>query len=109
MLPLLMPHFVRGVFDGDGWISGKKITHVQFGIAGNKPFLQQIQDTLVKECNINRVNIYPLSGPNRAHKLQYTGHQVFKILNFLYKGSNKSIRLERKYQKMMKLKKMLIK
>jgi hypothetical protein len=99
----LMSHFIRGVFDGDGWINGKRITHVQFGIAGNRPFLHQIQNTLVKRCNVNRVELYPL--PGKAYKLQYTGSQIFKILDFLYKNSSNRTRLERKYQKMLELKK----
>lgn len=101
----LMPHFIRGVFDGDGWINGRKITHVQFGIAGNRPFLQQIQDTLVKRCNINMVKLYPISVSGKAYKLQYTGTQIFKILDFLYKNSGNQTRLERKFQKMLELKK----
>lgn len=105
-MPLvLISHFVRGVFDGDGWISGRKITHVQFGIAGNRPFLQQIQDVLVKNCNINRVKLYPLPPSGKAYKLQYTGSQIFRILGFLYEKSNRQIRLDRKYKKMLDLKK----
>ncbi len=104
-IPLsLMPHFIRGTFDGDGWISGKKVTHIQFGIAGNRPFLQQIQDILIKRCHINRVKLYPLSQGGKAYKLQYTGSQIFRILNFLYKKSSYQIRLDRKYQKMLELK-----
>ena len=101
----LMSHFIRGVFDGDGWINGRKVTHVQFGIAGNRPFLQQIQDTLVRRCDINRVKLYPLSPSGKAYKLQYTGSQIFRISDFLYKESNNQTRLERKYQKMLDLKK----
>lgn len=104
-IPLsLMPHFIRGTFDGDGWISGKKVTHIQFGIAGNRPFLQQIQDILIKRCHINRVKLYLLSQRGKAYKLQYTGSQIFRILSFLYKKSNYQTRLDRKYQKMLELK-----
>ena len=99
----LMPNFIRGVFDGDGWISGKKVTHVQFGIAGNRPFLQWIQNILIEKCHVNRVKLYRLSREGRAYKLQYTGSQIFKILNFLYKNSNSQLRLERKYQKVLDL------
>lgn len=101
----LMAYFIRGVFDGDGWVGGKKITHLQFGIAGNKPFLGQIQKTLVKGCLVNRVKLYPLSGKNRAYKLQYTGSQIFKILEFLYRDSTPGTRLTRKYEEYLALKK----
>jgi len=103
--PSLMSHFIRGVYDGDGSISGKKVTHVQFQIAGFKPLLQQIQDILIKKCKVNKVEIYPLSKNGRASRLQYTGSQIFKILDFIYKGSNRQIRLDRKYKKYLKLKK----
>jgi len=101
----LMLHFIRGVFDGDGSLSGKKITHVQFEIAGYKSLLKQVQDILVKKCNVNRVKIYPLAKNNKASRLQYTGSQIFRILSFLYKGSTNQTRLERKYKKYIKLKK----
>lgn len=95
----LRSHFIRGVFEGDGWISGRKVTHIQLGIAGNKPFLQHIQNTLMKSCDISKTKLYPLSDTGRAYKLQYTGQQIFKILDFLYKDSSDKIRLDRKYQK----------
>lgn len=95
----LQSHFIRGVFEGDGWISGKKVTHIQLGIAGNKPFLQHIQNTLMRNCDISKTKLYPLSHTGRAYKLQYTGQQIFKILDFLYKDSSDQIRLDRKYQK----------
>ena len=103
----LMSHFIRGVFDGDGYIGGRKITHIQFFISGNRPFLQQIQNVLVKECGINKVNLYPLYPlhNNKGYKVQYTGSQVFRILNFLYKGSFPQTRLERKYREMLNLRK----
>lgn len=101
----LMPHFIRGVFDGDGYIGGRKVTHVQFFISGNRPFLRQIQNILVKECSINKVKIYPLYplDNNKGYKLQYTGSQIFRILDFLYRGATSQIRLERKYRKMLNL------
>lgn len=103
----LTSHFIRGVFDGDGSVGGKKITHIQFQIAGYKTLLKQIQNILIKECNVNRVKIYPLSYKNKgaASRLQYTGSQIFRILNFLYKESTSQTRLERKYQKYIMLKK----
>jgi hypothetical protein len=96
----LISHFLRGVFDGDGSISGRDRSHVQFNIAGNKSFLEQIQKILICECNLNKTKIYPL--PSKAYKLQYTGSQIFRILNFLYSNSTKEIRLNRKYEKYLK-------
>ena len=96
-------HFIRGVFDGDGWVGGRKITHLQFMIAGNKPFLKQIQKVLVKKCGVNEVRLYSLSKENGAYKLQYTGSQIFRILEFLYQNSAPETRLTRKYEKYLAL------
>ena len=103
----LMSHFIRGVFDGDGYVGGRKVTHIQYFISGNRPFLRQIQNVLVKECGINKVRLYPLYplDNNKGCKLQYTGSQIFKILDFLYKGSTPCTRLERKYRKVLSLRK----
>lgn len=101
----LKSHFIRGVFDGDGWVGGNRVTHIQFGIAGNKPFLEKIQNDLIKNCLVNKVEIYPLSGKNRAYKLQYTGFQIFRILEYLYRNSTSETRLARKYKKYRVLKK----
>lgn len=98
----LISHFIRGVFDGDGSISGRDASHIQLCIAGNKPFLEFIQGYLIKRCNINKVKIYPLKG--KAHRLQYTGTQILKILDFLYRGSKENTRLKRKYDKYIKFK-----
>jgi hypothetical protein len=100
----LFSHFVRGVFDGDGSITGKRVTHLQFMIAGNKPFLKNLQENLVKNCDINEVQLYQLSGKNKAFKLQYTGSQIFRILDYLYRDSTPEIRLTRKFGKYLKLK-----
>ncbi len=99
----LASHFIRGVFDGDGSISGKKVTHIQFQIAGYRPFLEQIQNVLIKACKVKNVNIYPLND-SKASRLQYTGYQIFRILDFIYKNSTKQTRLERKYKKYLELK-----
>ncbi len=100
----LMSHFIRGVFDGDGSIGGSRRTNINLSIAGNKPFLEQIQDNLIKCCKINKIKIYTLT-KSRAHRIQYTGApQVFRILRYLYKDSTSATRLDRKYETAMRIK-----
>ena len=99
----LMSHFIRGVYDGDGSITGYKRTHFQLMIAGNRPFLEQIQQVLVEECNLNKVSIYPLQ--SKAYRLQYTGIQNFRILDYMYHNSTPNTRLDRKYKKYLYYKK----
>lgn len=97
----LMSHFIRGFFDGDGCLCGKKVTHLQFSIVGHKPLLRQIQKILVKKCGVKKVNLYFASYTKKSiiSRLQYTGSQIFRILEFIYKDSKKETRLERKYRK----------
>lgn len=78
-------------------MSGNQPTNVQICIAGNKPFLEWIQTILIKRCKLNKIKIYPLEG--KAYRLQYTGNQIFRILDYLYKHSSKDNRLDRKYKK----------
>lgn len=93
-----MPQFIRGVFNGDGWISGKDSNHIQLAISGNKPFLEQIQRYLIKNLGIKETKIYNLV-QSKAYKMQYTGTQIFKIFELLYKDSDAFSRLDRKYEK----------
>ncbi|TSC94171.1 MAG: hypothetical protein CEN87_624 [Parcubacteria group bacterium Licking1014_1] len=97
----LMSHFIRGVFDGDGSLSGERITHLQIAIVGHTPLLRQIQNIFIKKCGVKKVNLYPASYANGCtiSRLQYTGSQIFRILGFLYKNSTEETRLKRKYEK----------
>ncbi len=103
----LMNHFIRGFFDGDGCLSGKKVTHLQFSLIGHKLLLKQIQKILIEKCQVSKVKLYPASYTNKSKvlRLQYTGSQIFKILEFIYKNSKAETRLRRKYQKYINLKK----
>jgi len=101
-----MSHFIRGVFDGDGSLSGKKVTHLQVSIAGHVPLLRQIQNVFIKKCGVRKVSLYPASYTDvcTISRLQYTGSQIFRILSFLYKNSTEQTRLKRKYEKYILLK-----
>ena len=99
----LMHHFIRGVFDGDGSISGSDKSHIQLCIVGNKPFLEQIQEFLIKEFKINKTKVYPMTNC-KTYRMQYTGSQIFKILEFIYRDSDDKIRLTRKYDKFLEFK-----
>lgn len=100
----LASHFVRGVFDGDGWAGGKKVTHLQFQIAGNEPFLFWIQNFLIEKVGVGKTKIYPLSKETKACRVQYTGSQILRILDFIYQDSTAATRLTRKYEKYLFLK-----
>lgn len=59
-----LPHFVRGVFDGDGWVSYKVVDgkeRISFGLLGPELFITQLRDLLVSEIGVanNKVRQRP--------------------------------------------------
>ena len=92
-----MSHFLRGYFDGDAYIgiSSQNKFVISVTEASNKVMID-IQKILKKELGIdfniryNKRNLYVFS---------ITGKKAQKILEYVYKDSNKKIRLERKYKK----------
>lgn len=93
----LMSHFLRGYFDGDAYIgiSNQNKFVISVTEASDKVMID-IQKILKKELDIdfniryNKRNLYVFS---------ITGKKAQKISEYIYKGSNKEIRLERKYKK----------
>ena len=95
--PVLLPHFIRGFFDGDGCISiGKTISRLHFNITSAAlDFLNDIRPILSNIATKNG-SIYKEKNTNTYH-LRYTGKAALNILNWLYKDS--TIYLNRKYIK----------
>lgn len=93
----LMSHFLRGYFDGDAYIgiSSQNKPVISVTEASNKVMID-IQKIIKKELNVdfniryNKRNLYVFS---------IVGKKAEKILEYVYKNSNKAIRLERKYKK----------
>lgn len=101
----LMNHFLRGYFDGDGFISDyepKPGSRPRFSVIGNKEFMEGFQDVLVKNTglNINKLMTKPKIPTIRI--LEYGGTNVVKtIREYLYKDA--TIFLERKKQRFDKI------
>lgn len=94
----LHPHFIRGVFDGDGCIcftGGKYI----FNIAGNNLLVEKIQEILIEKCNLNKTTIrHPKKEAPNVSVMVYAGNrQVKRIGEYLYKDAN--FYIQRKYDK----------
>lgn len=89
-------HFIRGYFDGDGSLHYLKSTNnyrVSF-TSGSESFLQDIQKELGTNVSIRKQK------DSHTYQLQISGRkQVERILNYLYKDSTESTRLDRKYLK----------
>ena len=89
----LIPHFIRGYFDGDGCISIKK--EFQLNITGTKEFITSIQEILCKNLEITKTKFSKRRKEVEIYSMQYKGKQnCIKILDFLYKDCK--ISLERK-------------
>lgn len=93
----LVHHFIRGYFDGDGWISIKRNNTFNFGIAsGSYEMLESLNDLLSEHSGIMKINIKQKN--SNLNTLTYSSvTDIIKIYHYLYKDSN--ISLERKKQK----------
>tara|TARA_Y100000310_G_C20699497_1_gene828391 strand:+ start:5021 stop:5998 length:978 start_codon:yes stop_codon:yes gene_type:complete len=106
----LLKHFIRGFFDGDGGIMfNKKTNGVSFHMVGTLKILQKIQSILCKELGISSTNIFPRKEvSNNIYVLAWAGiHQISLIGDYIYKDA--SIWLERKKEKIDKIKKKSVK
>lgn len=92
-------HFIRGYFDGDGWLSVRstynKKLRFGFGLCGNFSVLEKIQKHLQQQCDIEKLpTIYK---QKNIFKFEFNNqYDVWKILNYLY--NNSLIFLDRKYE-----------
>lgn len=88
-----IPHIIRGIFDGDGSISlSRKTGYPSARICGTKNVVDYITDY---------VGIHNTLHPNSDinYTIQYTGERALQFLNYIYKDSIDSTRMDRKYNK----------
>lgn len=95
----LIPHFIRGYFDGDGsiyWVNNIKRNAGCFSIIGNKEFLEKILEHIKKEVTTNS-SLYKYKD-KEIYEIRIGGRNNLKnIYNYLYKES--SLFLSRKEKK----------
>lgn len=95
----LLRHTVRGLIDGDGWISfgnynGKEISSI--GICGSYNICNFVQDYLFRELGVGPLKISKVKDKD-CHKISYSSvDDQRKIARLLYKNSN--VYLNRKYE-----------
>lgn len=91
---ILIPHFVRGVFDGDGYISHG--TDYTCEIMGTKDFCEELQKILFKADIKSKIYNTTLRKETSTRRL-YIGRKenVRKFLSYIY--DNSSVYLKRKY------------
>jgi hypothetical protein len=92
----LYPHFIRGYFDGDGYVS-KNYNNAKLSIVSTKAFCEKVKDIVSKDIGIN-THIY-LCHKNElttTRTLQISGrNQIKKFLDYIYNNAN--LYLDRKY------------
>jgi len=98
----LLRHYIRGYFDGDGWITYSKPnnnSYISAGFIGNKKFTNDLNNILKKEIGTT------LSvTPNKSMiQLACSGcNKTYRLLDYLYR--NASIYLDRKQKLYLNLK-----
>ena len=94
----MMPHLIRGMIDGDGWISVS--SHV-IGFCGNEAMVTQFKNYLVKTLNVYDVKIIHAS-ENLWQVSWASMKDILKIGNFIYQNKDDCY-LTRKYNNFLKI------
>jgi hypothetical protein len=96
-----LSHFVRGYFDGDGSISWSTTSCISFTSASTM-ILDQLRLIFKNKLKIKikSKNDVPPIFYNKA--ISYSGKNAGIILRWMYKNSDESIRLSRKYDRYLK-------
>lgn len=109
----LIHHFIRGYFDGDGYVkfytkikNNKKYKGCIFAITSTKIFLDELKKILLHNTQLNDINIFlehknDEYNNNITSRLQYNGkNNLLKIFNYLYNDA--AIYMFRKYNEFVK-------
>ena len=97
----LMRHFIRGIFDGDGWVSVLEKTKApSVGFVGMETFILPMSQYLIKELKISQIK-HSQKNLKKTIEIDWCSLvDVEKIFNYLYNNAN--IYLERKFDKLNK-------
>jgi hypothetical protein len=89
-------HFIRGCWDGDGsvYIDKQNNSISASFVSGSKEFIEELLNNLYKNGLPKRT----LYQNEKSYYFRYTGNQCKLLAEFLYKNSNESMRLDRKYK-----------
>ena len=92
----LVRHFIRGYFDGDGWVGEKAIC-----IVSTLNFCNSLSEILKEQFNINcYIRARHPERNNTIRMLELNRKSARKFLKWIYKDSN--IHLQRKYERYLK-------
>ena len=86
----LMPHLIRGLIDGDGWVthnikSNGKVGYA-VGFCGTRNIVTQVRDYLVHRLGLFESKIY--DRPTVSQVTWCSKNDIIKIYNYLYSNCN---------------------
>ena len=91
----MVNHFMRGYVDGDGGFYNS-YGQLIFSVCGTEKFIKSFA-CILKNKKVNTT--VSIKNTGNLYRVRFGGNKkVFKMKEFLYKGSNNSIRLDRKYK-----------
>jgi hypothetical protein len=94
----LMPHLIRGIIDGDGWISVK--SH-QFGLCGCEALVTHVRDYLANTIGVYRVKI--LHPSDYLWQITWgSKRDILSIGEYIYQGK-RDCYFQRKYENFMEI------
>ena len=88
----ILPHFVRGYFDGDGSIHFNRPNTIKVSFVGSKNFLDTLRSKLSEELDIKKAK---MSKVKTIWRTYYYGDDARKLCYWIYKNS-KGLYLKRK-------------
>ena len=97
-----LSHFLRGYFDGDGCVTYTSTSSISFSGASEMMLCQikiLFRDTL--KIKLKSGNDSPPI--KNGKQISYSGKNAYRILKWMYFGSEESTRLDRKYRRFIEL------
>jgi len=79
----LLPHFIRGYWDGDGYIGlSRNMKDLQISVVGTHDFISKLAQHLYESCNLRSNSFYH----TKDHLCSFarTHRQAVKVCNYLY-------------------------
>ena len=94
----MLPHFIRGYFDGDGYIVDAKSGYYRINLTSTKDFCISVQNIVFNLFGMNS-HIYPASNKNGITSVLTLSkkHDIKTFLDWIYKDAE--LYLERKYKR----------
>jgi hypothetical protein len=91
----LVSHFIRGYFDGDGYIRIKKNGNLEVSMLGTEDFLLSVKNFFTE---VHGIEVGSLRPSQSQYRLAYSGvHVPISFGKWMYSNSCQENRLDRKY------------